>query len=153
MSSRILDSVQWRLSRGRFGRFIRDIVTRHPLYIGGPDPRSRVRLGRGVQLTDTVFNVASGAISLGDFVMVAHGVSLVAATHDLTLHGSARQKAIPTSGCDIVIEEGVFLGTGAIVIGPCRIGAHAVVGAGAVVTRDVAPGAVVGGAPARQLGH
>jgi acetyltransferase-like isoleucine patch superfamily enzyme len=51
----------------------------------------------------------------------------------------------------VVLEEGVWLGAGVIVLKGVRIGARAVVGAGAVVTRDVPPGAVVAGVPARPI--
>ncbi|MEY2443252.1 MAG: hypothetical protein QOJ46_2678, partial [bacterium] len=47
--------------------------------------------------------------------------------------------------------EGAWIGSGAIVLGPCRIGAHAVVAAGAVVTEDVAPETLVAGVPARTV--
>ena len=47
------------------------------------------------------------------------------------------------------VEQGAWVGSGAILLGPCRIGAHAVVAAGAVVTGDVAPETVVAGVPAR----
>jgi maltose O-acetyltransferase len=49
---------------------------------------------------------------------------------------------------DIVIGTGSYIGGGAIIIGPVSIGDHAVVGAGAVVTKDVPPRAFVGGVPA-----
>ena len=49
------------------------------------------------------------------------------------------------------IESNVQIGTGAKVIGPVRVGAGAQIGANAVVTSDVAPGAVVVGAPARPV--
>jgi len=49
------------------------------------------------------------------------------------------------------IEDEVYIGTGAILIPKVRIGKGAVVGAGAVVTKDVAPGVTVVGAPARPL--
>lgn len=45
-------------------------------------------------------------------------------------------------------DEGARVGSGAVILGGVRIGAHALVGAGAVVTRDVAPGTVVVGNPA-----
>jgi acetyltransferase-like isoleucine patch superfamily enzyme len=51
----------------------------------------------------------------------------------------------------IIIEDGSWLGVGVIVLDNVRIGKGAVVGAGAVVTRDVPDGAIVGGAPARVL--
>jgi UDP-2-acetamido-3-amino-2,3-dideoxy-glucuronate N-acetyltransferase len=50
-----------------------------------------------------------------------------------------------------VVEEGASLGSGCIVLGGVTIGASALIGAGAVVTRDVAPGEVVAGVPARAL--
>lgn len=50
-----------------------------------------------------------------------------------------------------VIEDDVDIGAGARIIGPIRVGRGAVIGANAVVLRDVAPGAVVGGVPARVI--
>jgi len=49
------------------------------------------------------------------------------------------------------IYQGAAIGTGAKVIGPITVGAHARIGANAVVVHDVAAGAVVGGVPARVL--
>jgi serine O-acetyltransferase len=51
------------------------------------------------------------------------------------------------------IGDRVRIGAGAIVIGPITIGDDAVIGAGAVVVKDVAPGTVVGGVPARAIEH
>ena len=50
-----------------------------------------------------------------------------------------------------MIGDNVWLGGGAIVLAGVTIGADSVVGAGAVVTRDVPPGVVVVGNPARVL--
>jgi acetyltransferase-like isoleucine patch superfamily enzyme len=52
------------------------------------------------------------------------------------------------AGC-VVVESFVMIGTGAVVLPRIRIGARSIVGAGAVVTRDVEPGSVVVGNPAR----
>jgi UDP-2-acetamido-3-amino-2,3-dideoxy-glucuronate N-acetyltransferase len=51
----------------------------------------------------------------------------------------------------IVIERGAALGSGAVIMGGVRVGADALVGAGAVVTRDVGHGETVAGVPARLL--
>jgi sugar O-acyltransferase (sialic acid O-acetyltransferase NeuD family) len=50
---------------------------------------------------------------------------------------------------NVAIEEGVLLGTGAVVLPGIRIGAWSKIGAGAVVTKDVPPGSVMIGTPAR----
>lgn len=50
-----------------------------------------------------------------------------------------------------VLEHDIFVGAGAKIVGPVRIGAHARVGANAVVVRDVPVGATVGGVPATVL--
>jgi UDP-2-acetamido-3-amino-2,3-dideoxy-glucuronate N-acetyltransferase len=49
------------------------------------------------------------------------------------------------------VHRGASLGSGAVILGGVRIGEGALVGAGAVVTRDVDPGEVVVGSPARAL--
>ncbi|PZO98632.1 hypothetical protein FA951_11150 [Dermacoccus nishinomiyaensis] len=52
----------------------------------------------------------------------------------------------------VLIEDDVFIGQNAVVLGGVAIGRGATVAAGAVVVKDVAPGAVVGGVPARVMG-
>jgi UDP-2-acetamido-3-amino-2,3-dideoxy-glucuronate N-acetyltransferase len=51
-----------------------------------------------------------------------------------------------------VVEDGATVGAGAVLVAPVRVGKHAMVGAGAVVTRDVPAHAVVVGNPARVVG-
>jgi acetyltransferase-like isoleucine patch superfamily enzyme len=51
----------------------------------------------------------------------------------------------------IEIEDDCWLGAGVIILPGVKIGRAAVLGAGAVVTRDVAAGDVVGGVPARAI--
>jgi UDP-2-acetamido-3-amino-2,3-dideoxy-glucuronate N-acetyltransferase len=51
-----------------------------------------------------------------------------------------------------VVEDGASVGAGAVLVAPVRVGKHAMVGAGAVVTRDVPANAVVVGNPARVVG-
>lgn len=51
----------------------------------------------------------------------------------------------------VVIEDGVWLGEGCVVLKGVTVGKRSVVGANAVVTKDVPPGVVVGGIPARVI--
>lgn len=52
-------------------------------------------------------------------------------------------------GRPFVVEDDTWIGTGSIVLRGVRIGARSIVGAGSVVTRDVAADSVVAGNPAR----
>ena len=70
--------------------------------------------------------------------------------HEVDKFGLERQRAIPRSGYDIEIGEVFWLATNVMVAGPVRIGAHAVVGGGSVVRKDVEPYAVAGN-PARLI--
>jgi acetyltransferase-like isoleucine patch superfamily enzyme len=51
----------------------------------------------------------------------------------------------------IIVEDYATIGSGAVILPRIRIGAGAFVGAGAVVTKDVPPGATVIGVPARKI--
>ena len=66
-------------------------------------------------------------------------------SHQVTIGGRSGIKELP------VIGDYVRIGAGAKILGNIRIGDFAVIGANAVVVKDVAPGAVVGGIPAREL--
>jgi acetyltransferase-like isoleucine patch superfamily enzyme len=119
-----------------------------PLVYGDP---ARLHLASTAVVNNTLFNLSSGEITVGEHAFFGHNVSVLTGTHDWTKFGAERQTAVPKSGRDVVIEEGVWVSSNAIVVAPCRIGAHAVVGVGALVLRDVEPYTVVAGNPARVL--
>jgi acetyltransferase-like isoleucine patch superfamily enzyme len=89
-------------------------------------------------------------VSIEDNVFVGHGVTFIndvyprATTEDGELQTQADWKVEPT-----VVKKGASIGSGATILCNVTIGERAIVGAGAVVTRDVPPGAIVAGNPAR----
>jgi maltose O-acetyltransferase len=85
-------------------------------------------------------------ITIGDDVMLATNVQLLTATHPLDYEARVSGWEL---GAPITIEDGAWLGGGVIVLPGVTIGARSVVGAGAVVTKDVAPDVLVVGNPAR----
>jgi len=91
-------------------------------------------------------------VHIEDEVFVGHGVLFIndkfprATAADGRLQGEDDWTLLPT-----VVEQGATLGSGAVIMGGVRIGRAALVGAGAVVTRDVAPGETVVGSPARPI--
>ncbi len=102
-------------------------------------------------INDALINLSSGEVTIGRWAFFGHGVSVFTGTHDINTFGRARQITVPKSGRDVVIEEGVWVSSNATIVGPCRIGKHAVVGVGSLVFSDVPPYTVVAGVPARVL--
>lgn len=83
-------------------------------------------------------------ISIGKFCMFAADVTLVNGGHD-------KNSLEPYSG-SLVIGNGCWIGNGARIVGPLVIGDNAIVGAGSLVIRDVPPGSIVAGVPAKVIG-
>lgn len=81
-----------------------------------------------------------------DGVIIGPRVTIEAINHNLMYH-KGRSRGATTA--DIIIEEGVWIGTGAIVLQGVRIGRGAVVAAGSVITRNVPDNTVVAGVPAK----
>jgi acetyltransferase-like isoleucine patch superfamily enzyme len=119
-----------------------------PLVYGDP---TRLHISPTAVVNNALFNLSSGEITVGEYAFFGHNVSVLTGTHDWTTFGAERQVAVPKSGRDVVIEEGVWVSSNAVIVAPCRIGAHAVVGVGSLVLRDVEPYTVVAGNPARVL--
>ena len=90
---------------------------------------------------------ASRSIDIGEWVHISHYVQLHTSGLDLTKKMDARNHIY----APITIQDGVWIGAGAIVTPGVTIGENSVVGAGAVVTKDVPPNVVVAGVPAKVL--
>jgi len=88
-----------------------------------------------------------GKITVGEGATVAQEVYLCAGTHAFD------RPSMDLVTAPIVIERDAFLGARAFVMPGITIGARAIVGACAVVTRNVAAGKIVAGNPAREIGQ
>lgn len=131
----------------------------------------RITTGKGLYLYRDLYleTAGSGEIVIGDNVVMSRGVHLVAfagirigAGSMIGEYASIRdanhrfrgEAALRDAGHDaspVTIGRNVWIGRGAIVLAGVDIGDRAVVGANAVVTRNVAPDTVVAGAPARAI--
>ena len=103
------------------------------VYMGNFGEVKNSRVGAGTVISHFSY--------LGD-ATIGQNVNVAAGTVTCNYDGKRKH---PT-----IIEDGAFIGSGSKLVAPVRVGAGAVVGAGSVVTRDVAPGMVVYGVPARE---
>jgi len=107
-----------------------------------------VRVGNRCKISSHTF-LCEG-VTLEDEVFIGHNVTFIndryprATNADGTMQTEADWKCLPT-----VVKRGASIGSGATLLCGITIGERAVVGAGSVVTKDVPPGAVVAGNPAR----
>ena len=117
-------------------------------FAGPSGALSRLRVGAGCFFTTPLYIDLNGEVTIGDRVGIGHDVKLITAAHDL---GGPERRCGAVHGVPIRIEDGVWIGAGAIVLPGVTLGAGSVVAAGAVVTRDVPADTLVGGVPARPL--
>jgi acetyltransferase-like isoleucine patch superfamily enzyme len=89
-------------------------------------------------------------VKIGKHVFTGHDVMILTASHNYYKFGHDRSHSENIGG-PVTIEEGVWIATRAIIIGPCKIGKHSVIGAGSVVTKDVPAYQVWVGNPAHKL--
>jgi acetyltransferase-like isoleucine patch superfamily enzyme len=98
---------------------------------------------------DAILNVNGGRITIGAYTFFGHGVMLLTGSHDAALRGQRRRDEWQGLGGDIVIGAGVWVASGAIIVGPVTIGDDAVVAAGSLVVDDVPAATLVAGRPAK----
>lgn len=97
-------------------------------------PEERLIINSKENLLDAVFNTNCGTITLDPFVFFGHKVMILTGTHDIYEFGYDRGHSWPKyQENHIYLKEGVWVGSGAIIIGPCTIGKDSVVAAGSVV--------------------
>jgi len=112
--------------------------------------RNEVRIGDRTWIGQQCFIHGAGGITIGACVGIGPGVKILTSQHkEAGRHVPVLLSPIETA--PVVIEDDGDIGIGAILLPGVTVGKGAVVGAGAVVTNDVPPYAVVIGMPARVL--
>ena len=91
-----------------------------------------------------------GGVEIGTHTLISPHVTIVSSNHRVERLDEVIMRAgdelLPTN-----IGQGVWIGANAVILGGVTIGDGAVIAAGAVVNRDVEPGAIVAGVPARAI--
>ncbi len=112
--------------------------------------QKKARVGRNCKLSSHSF--ICEAVTIEDEVFIGHGVTFINDKVPRATTGAGRLQTdddwqpVPT-----LVKRGASIGSGATILCGVTIGERAIVGAGAVVTKDVAPGTTVVGNPARLI--
>jgi len=114
------------------------------------NPRN-VFIGRHCGINHGVFILGQNRIDIGSGVVLSARCMLI--DSGLELKNFAFIEFPSHFGNFIRIEDGVWIGAGAIILPGVTLGRKSVVGAGSVVTKDVPPFTVVAGNPARPIGR
>ena len=95
-------------------------------------------------------NTIIGPVTIGSHVNLAQGITITALNHNF----GDSEKRIDQQGIstkEVVLEDDIWVGANAVILPGVTIGKHAVVAAGAIVTKDVPPHSLVAGVPAKVI--
>ncbi len=106
----------------------------------------RLSVGEGTLVNRGVYLDNRGGLTIGRHVSIAHDCRIYTLGHDV------HDASFATLAKPVRIDDHVVLFAAAMVMPGVHLGAGSVVMAGAVVTKDVAPGRIVGGNPAKDIG-
>lgn len=109
-----------------------------------------LKLGSNISIHSLCYIDAQGEIEIGNDVSIAHNVSILSFEHDFSDVNKPIKDA-PCIGKKIVIENDIWIGAGVRILGGVTIGTGSIIGAGAVVTKDIPPKSVAVGVPARVI--
>jgi acetyltransferase-like isoleucine patch superfamily enzyme len=93
-----------------------------------------------------------GQITIGDNVLMANGVSIIATNHGMEPGTPMINQPSRTDIKDVFVGSDVWIGAHAVLLPGCRVESGSIVAAGAVVTGVVPENTIFGGVPARQIG-
>jgi acetyltransferase-like isoleucine patch superfamily enzyme len=125
----------------------RDCLIWRGVGVAAEGPNATLWMGDRVEVNRDVLLDSTGGLRLADDVLISEAAVLYTHDHGLDAHAQPTLKPKQIDSC-------VWIGMRAVIMPNCRhIGAGAVVGAGAIVTRDVPAGAIVAGNPAVIVGQ
>lgn len=114
----------------------------------------RITIGAGTHIGEHSILWAGDSTSrivLGEKCLLAPHVTITASNYRTDVGAFVMDQ--PKLEQDIIIGKDVWLGANTVILAGVTIGDGAVVAAGAVVTHDIPPGSIVGGVPAKIIGH
>ena len=112
--------------------------------------KNEMKIGSGTWIGQNCFFHSAGGIEIGRAVGIGPSVKILTSNH---VNNELNQPVLfnPIELKNVVIKDGADIGVGAIILPGITIGKSAIIGAGAVVTKDVGEYAIVVGNPAHEI--
>lgn len=124
-----------------FGRKLDDARVLTPIQV---DFGKQVKIGKGVFINHSAIFSASGGIDIEDNVQLAPGVKILTINHD-PYH---RNIALCSR---VTLKKGAWIGAGVTIMPGVTIGENSIIGAGAIVTKDIPANSIAVGVPAKVI--
>lgn len=141
---------RFRWKRGSFIRIGDRVSMRSGVVIDAQS--GTIEIGRNVSLNDHAVLLGHGGIRIGDDVRIAAHVVMASFEHGFADRDTVIRRQ-PLTKKPIVIDDDVWIGAGAKVLGGAHIARGCVIGANSVVKGDTVPYGIYVGAPARLVGR
>ena len=109
-----------------------------------------LRLGSFISIHPMTYIDATGGLTIGDDVSIAHGVTILSTSHTFASNFSPIREQ-PVENRPTHIGSNVWIGAGARILGGVTVGDGCVVASGAVLVKDTPPNSIVAGVPARVI--
>jgi acetyltransferase-like isoleucine patch superfamily enzyme len=153
--STLLSKIAWRIRMKMllplFKKCGRNVVIGH----GGHFSPTHIEIGDDVYIGPyAVFNSAISTIRIGSKIMFGPRVTIMGGDHRTDVLGAYMHdisQKLPENDRDVVLEDDVWVGAGAVILKGVTIGRGSIVGAGSVVTKSIPPYSVAAGNPARVI--
>lgn len=127
------------------------LTPNHPVVLATRCSGARIQIGHHCGFTGTTL-VAAESIEIGNWVVVGANCTIVDTDFHPLAAAERRLHVLDGTHKPIMIEDEVFVGMNSLILKGVTLGRGCVIGAGSVVTRDVPPGMIAAGNPARVIG-
>ena len=156
----LTNKIKYKLKMQNLNKSLKERTGNHNVFLEREAFPDLIDVGKNTYgpINALMFNRDSKLI-IGNFCSIAPRVSFIVSADHYTNHISSFPFKVKVLGesyegvskGDIIVDDDVWIGYGATIMSGVHIGQGAVVAAGAVVTKDVPPYAIVGGVPAKVI--
>ena len=136
-----------------FGYSLAPIIGDGSIMIQARYRDSNISIGNDVEFSNNINIIALKNISIGDKCLIADSVSIFDSDfHDISpLDRNSLKHRLTSDGLTMptIIENNVWIGSRSIILKGVKIGENSIIGAGAIVTREIPKNVIAGGVPAQ----